>query len=342
VSSPLFTTQAEEVAELHRGEGLTVEVVNSLQVFNEFSSGNPDVTAVRKFMKHLYDSAESEDERIRYLLMFGDASYKGNKGLSSVYTSNVISFESRNSLSPVDSYVSDDYFGFLDDFAVESPSDEVLIGVGRIPVNTVQQASEFVNKIRIYMGENTSEEACSILNNSTVYGPWRNVVCFVSDDRDGNGNPTESYHMSTSDEHAEVIYENYNDYNVEKIYMDAFRQFSTPGGERYPEGVEAIRNRIQDGALLVTYIGHGGERGWGHERILNNTTIKELTNLYRMPVFFTATCELARYDNPDEISAGEFLIRNPNGGAIAMLNYTRIVFSGANELIVTAFFYFSF
>ena len=338
VSSPLLLSQSEEIAELHRGEGLFVEVVTPFQVYNEFSSGNPDVTAIKKFMKHLYDMAPSEEERIRYLLMMGDASYKGNKSWNAGNTYNVICYESLNSLSPTNSYVSDDYFAFLEDTAGELATDDLLIVVGRIPVSSSADADAFVNKIRIYMGENANEEVCSSYTDDTAYGPWRNRVVFVSDDKDGNGGATESNHMATCEEHSDSIYTKYNDYNVEKIYMDSYQQFSTPGGERYPDGNAAIRNSVEDGALLVTYIGHGGERGWAHERILNTTTIKEFENLYKLPVFFTATCELARYDNPDEISAGEFLLNNPQGGGVAMLTTTRIVFSGDNHDLGVAFF----
>lgn len=342
VSTPLYLGPSEQLAELHRAEGLSVEVVTPQLIYNEFSSGNPDVSAIKKFMIHLYDSAPSTEERIRYLLLFGDASFSGNKGLLAANGSNVICFQSKNSLSPTNSYVSDDYFAFLDPIASESASDDLYIGVGRIPAKSVAEAESFVNKIRIYMGENTSSEVCSSLDNNTTYGPWRNIIAFVTDDRDGNSDTQELSHMNAAEEHADTIFTRYNDYNIEKIYMDQYQQFSTPGGERYPDGIDAIRNRIEDGALVVAYIGHGGERGWAHERILNTTTIQEFTNLYKLPVFFTATCELARFDNPEEISAGELLVHNPNGGAIAMLTTTRIVFSGGNRELGRAFYNIAF
>ena len=120
--------------------------------------------------------------------------------------------------------------------------------------------------------------------------------------------------------------------------MDAYPQESTPGGERYPDAQLAIDRQVQDGALIVNYIGHGGERGWSHERILNTTTIQNWENLARMPLFMTATCELARFDDPEVDSAGEMMVRNPNGGAIAMLTTTRVVFSGSNQQLNRAFY----
>lgn len=341
VSSPLLVSQAEELAELHREDGLTVEVVTPMEIFNEFSSGNPDVTAIKLFMKHLYDNAEDEASRIKNLLIFGDAAFNGNKNVSAINSFNVICYESLNSVSPTNSYVTDDYFVLLDDDAADHPLDELKMGVGRIPASSVGEAESFVEKVRIYMKKNTTVDggaSCLGDDSNSAYGPWRNLIVFVADDRDGNGEGDEKIHMQTSDNHANNIYNNHNDFNVVKLYMDAFQQFSTPGGERYPEGESAIRKRVENGALLVTYIGHGGERGWAHERILNTTTIQNWTNINRLPVFFTATCELARFDYPAEKSAGELLILNPNGGAIAMLTTTRIVYTAGNASLGSSFF----
>jgi len=341
VSSPLLVDQAEALAELHREDGLSVEVVTPMEVFNEFSSGNPDVTAIKLFMKHLYDKAENEETRIKNLLLFGDAAFNGNKSVAAINSFNVICYESLNSVSPTNSYVTDDYFVLLDDDAADNSSDSLRIGVGRIPTSNVSEAESFVEKVRIYMGKNTTlDGGAACLGDDAVssFGSWRNLLVFVSDDRDGNGQDDEKIHMETSDSHADDIYENHNDFNVVKLYMDAYQQFSTPGGERYPEGESAIRNQVEDGALLVTYIGHGGERGWAHERILNTTTIQNWTNINRLPVFFTATCEFARFDYPSEKSAGELLLLNPNGGAIAMLTTTRIVYTAGNASLGSSFY----
>ena len=163
-------------------------------------------------------------------------------------------------------------------------------------------------------------------------------MTFVADDQDGSGGAFEQVHLNSADALSNIVKNNYPEYDISKIYMDAFTQISTPGGERYVEGEKAIQQRIQSGSLLLTYIGHGGEKGWAHERILDLPTIEGFTNKYRLPVFLTATCELARYDNPEFKSAGERLVMNVNGGAIAMLTTTRIVFSGENYEMDLAFF----
>ncbi|MGB0137366.1 MAG: type IX secretion system sortase PorU [Flavobacteriales bacterium] len=342
VSSPLLITYAEELAEIHREEGLTVEVTTPMLVYNEFSSGNPDVTAIKMLMKHLYDDAGgNEDLMPRYLCIFGDGSYRGNKGVNAINSYNVITYHNFNHWSPTASYVSDDYFAFLDDDESEASSDMLDVGVGRIPASNAEYAANYMNKLRLYLSDNPSEDGGAYcLGDAALspYGSWRNVVAFIADDQDGNGNPTEDEHMKHSDEYADSIFTKYNDYDVVKLYMDAYQQESTPGGERYPEGSEAIRRRVENGALIVNYVGHGGEKGFAHERILDISTIKGWENINRLPVFMTATCELSRFDDPDFESAGELIVMNPNGGGIAMLTTTRIVFSGSNHDLAEQFY----
>lgn len=342
LSSPLLLSYSEELAEIHREEGMVVEVVTPMQVYNEFSSGNPDVTAVKMLMKHLYDEAGANEALMpRYLCLFGDGSYRGNKGVDAIQSYNVITYHNSNIWSPTGSYVSDDYFAFLDDNESEAASDNLDVGVGRIPASSPEYAAAYLNKLRLYISDNTSDDGgafCLGDANLSPYGSWRNLVAFIADDQDGNGNPTEDEHMKHSDEHADSIYTKYNDYDVVKLYMDAYQQESTPGGERYADGEEAIRQRVQNGALIVNYIGHGGEKGFAHERILDISTIKNWTNLNRLPVFMTATCELSRYDDPDFESAGELIVMNPNGAGIAMLTTTRIVFSGSNQALAEQFY----
>ncbi|MFT5183134.1 MAG: hypothetical protein ACI84C_000258 [Flavobacteriales bacterium] len=344
LSSPLLVTAAERMAELHRADGMVVEVVTPMQVYNEFSSGNPDVTAVKMLMKSLYDKADGEEDLLpQYLCLFGDGDYSANKGVNNINSTNVIAFYSAESLSPTNSVVSDDYFGLLGDDEGEfiSSLDMLDIGIGRIPAEGLAEANAYIDKLTSYMSDNTSSNGDSYClgdENGNPYGSWRNDIVFVSDDQDGSSGPGESVHMASSDSFSDSIYFNHNDFNVEKIYMDAYLQESTPGGERYPEGAEALRRKVEKGALVVNYIGHGGEKGWAHERILTIPTIQGWGNFNQLPVFMTATCELSRYDDPAFKSAGELIMMNPNGGAIAMLTTTRIVYSNSNFSLGKAFY----
>ena len=325
---------------MHADEGLTVLLTTQRAVFDEFSSGSVDPTAIKMLMMMLRDrSLEGGWEPPRYLQLFGDGTFANRSNLeASPY---VITYQSENSLSPTGSYVSDDYFGFLEDQYGEGIGDKLAIGVGRIPCGTASEAEEMVDKIEAYLQHPSADaQASGCINEGSGDddGTWRNLICLVSDDMDGNGGPTEIEHMVNSDEHAEKIAENHPEYDVAKIYMDAYPQESTPGGERYPDAQVALDRQVRNGALIVNYIGHGGERGWSHERLLNTTTIQEWRNIDRMPLFMTATCELARFDDPEVESAGEMMVLNPKGGAIAMLTTTRVVFSGSNQQLNRAFY----
>lgn len=338
VTVPLLDSAARRLATLHANQGMRVAVVSQREVFDAYASGSPDPTALKMLMMMLWDRAESDADKPKYLQLMGDGSYF-NRNLDPDGV-NLLTFQSANSESTVSSYVTDDYFGLLEEGMGESPGDKLAIGVGRIPAPTLSQALAFVSKVETYSGVNTDSTAgagCETEGSSTTYGPWRNRIIFVTDDQDGNNNDGWR-HMSDSEVHSNRVSEEHGEYDVIKIYPDSYLQEATPGGERYNEAEAEIARKVEEGALIIDYIGHGGDRGWAHERILNTTTIREWTNKKRLPVFMTATCELSRYDDPEVESAGEMIVFNPDGGAVGMLTTTRTVFSGGNQELNTAFF----
>jgi len=338
LTTPFLDSAAYRLATLHANEGMRVAVVNQREIFNAFSSGSPDPTALKMFMMMLRDRAETQADEPKYLQLMGDGTYF-NRNLDPDGV-NLLTFQSANSESTVSSYVTDDYFGLIEDGYGEAPGDKLAIGVGRIPAPSLSDALAFVSKVETYLGANIDSTAvldCHDDGESLTFGDWRNKILFVTDDQDGNNNDGWR-HMSDSEIHSARVIEDHNEYDVIKIYPDSYVQEATPGGERYDEAEAEISRKVEEGALIVDYIGHGGARGWAHERILNTTTIREWTNKNRLPVFMTATCELSRYDDPEVESAGEMLIFNPNGGAVGMLTTTRTVFSGGNQELNTAFF----
>lgn len=338
ITRPAYQEAAEMWAQMRADEGLAVGVAYQQSVFNEFSSGQPDPTALKMLMVMLRDRAQdSGGTPPRFLQLMGDGTFANRGGLAT--SPYLITYQSVNSLSPTSSYVSDDYFGFLEDGMGEDMSDKLAIGIGRIPCSNAGEAVDFVAKLKRYDGlAPPANSACGLGASQPEKGAWRNRVVLVSDDMDGSGGPTELSHMMNSDEHANTLAVNHPEYDVDKVYFDAYPQVSTPGGERYPDASDAIDQRVADGALIVNYIGHGGERGWAHERVLTNAMIRDWDNAYRMPLFMTATCELARFDDPEVESAGELMVMNPNGGAIGMLTTTRVVFSSSNQQLNRAFY----
>lgn len=333
-------SEAQRLAQRRSDEGLIVMMVDPQQIYNEFSSGQRDAAAIKRFMRLLYDKAEDQEAMIpRYLLLFGDGSY--NNVNSSATNQNLIpTYQTVNSWVPSSCYTSDDYFVLLDDNEGESVNDLVDIGVGRLPVSSLTQANEAVNKILNYdklMLSSAGTTSCATGNDGGA-SDWRNWALFASDDMNGDGPPNEVGHMSNSNALANKVELLKPCLNVSKIYMDAYVQQSTPGGQRYPEASVALRDRVQKGALLVNYVGHGGEVGWAHERFLDIQTINGWTNLDRLPLFVTATCEFTRWDDPGRTSAGELVFLNPAGGGIGLMTTTRIAYSGQNFALCNAFY----
>ena len=341
VAHPNFMSEAQRLANFHEQNEtspLTVHIVTPQQIFNEFSSGAQDVSAIRDFMRMFYERSTTPEDMPRYLLLFGDASYDYKDRLGD-NTNYVPTYESMESLTPTISYASDDYFGLLDPEEGEwasSASDALDIGIGRFVVRTAEDARVVVDKIYRYeeLDIPTLElnQACEDGVGAVTSPDWRNRMVFIADDEDSN------MHLNQADQLAEMVDTMYPEYNLTKVYLDAFIQESTPGGQRYPEANTSINTEVQRGALLVNYTGHGGELGWAHERVLGNSDINGWTNFSNLPVFVTATCEFTRYDDPARISAGEFVHLNPNGGGIALFTTSRLVYSAPNFTLNRNFF----
>jgi hypothetical protein len=335
-----FLSEALRLAEQRISEGLVVQVVTPQQVYNEFSSGQRDATAIKRYMKMLYDRAGTDPLLMpRFLCLFGDGSYD-NINLNPNNQNFIPSYQTAVSTDPTRSYVSDDYYALLDDLEGERTSDLTDIGVGRFPVSSLQQAREMVDKVlnydRLTMLTANSGPQCAVGNEAGL-SDWRNWVMFVSDDQEGDGFEG-TVHMSQSDGLATSVENEHPCYNINKVFLDAYTQYSTPGGERYPDAQNELRERVEKGLLLVNYTGHGGEVGWAHERLLDVSTILGWTNLERLPLFMTATCEFSRWDDPARTSAGELVFLNPDGGGIALMSTSRLAFSSQNYAL-SQFFY---
>lgn len=321
VSHPNFMSQANRLANIHRShDNLNVVVVTPEQIYNEFSSGSQDVSAIRDFAKMLYDN---DSNSLKYLLLFGDASYDPKNRMNQ-NTNFIISYQSENSRSFIDSYVSDDFFAILDDeeSILQSTSIPFLdIGVGRFPVTTQDQARIAVDKVENYYS-------------STSQGDWRLRMSFVGDDND----EVETVHSNQAEQLADQISAQNPLMNIDKLYLDSYQQVTSAGGQRCPLLNQAINETMARGTFLVNYTGHGGELGWAHERILEVADINSWENANKLPLFMTATCEFSRYDDPERISAGEQVFLKENGGAIALLTTSRVVFTGSNFDMNESFF----
>lgn len=330
VTHPDFKEQAQELADFHqRNDDLKSHIVTPQAIYNEFSSGKQDITAIRWFAKMFYDRANEPSEQPDYLLLFGDASYDYKDRVSD-NTNLVPTYQTPNVVHPVNSYMTDDYYGYLDDNegnldqAYKRDFNDLLdLSIGRIPVTTKAEADDVINKIKRYHREKAG------------YGSWQNNVTFIADDMEEGWEKT---FIDDSEEFTRTINKQAPAYNMDKIYLDAYQQKSSSSGPRYPAVNEAINERFQDGSLIINYMGHGGERGMAKERVVTFEDIQQWDNEHKMPLLVTATCELTRFDDPGLVSAGERSFLKPDGGAIALLSTTRLVTAGSNTQLTRQVF----
>lgn len=316
--------QAQRLKQMHETyDSMTVRIVPADELFNEFSSGTPDANAYRRYMKMLYDRAESEADMPRYLLLMGDAAWDNRMVTSDWRTTSpddfLLCYESDNSFSETYSYVSDDYFCMLDDGEGGNltNTDRADVGVGRLSARTAEEAQIMVDKIIDY-------------RTNTHAGDWQNILCFLGDD--GNNN----VHMREADAAAtKAVESNFTGYNIKKIYWDAYTRSVTSTGFRYSDVEQLVKQQMQNGALVIDYCGHGAPYSISHERVLIRQDFETQTSL-RLPVWITASCDIMPFDTQEE-NIGETAMLNSHGGCVAFFGTTRTVFTGANEDMNCAF-----
>jgi hypothetical protein len=332
VTHPLFLSHARKIADLHKqNDDIVSLIVTPEQIYNEFSGGIPDIVAIRNFARMKYLSQRNTKNPLKYLLLFGDGSFE-NKTMPPRNPNFIPTYQSQNSNVVVSSFTSDDFYGLLEDGEGEADGTED-IGIGRLPVGDTAQASLVLSKIKTYIS-------------SGNMGDWKNIICLTADDEDGNT------HLSDAEDLARMIDDSVPSFNVDKIYLDAFRQTTTVNGQTYPDVNKAIDDRINSGCLIFNYIGHGSEAGLAHEGILKTEDIQSWQNKGKLSLFITATCEFSRFDdieinnltgkNDAKTSAGELTLIGNENGAIALMSTTRVVFSAPNHFLNRNIFDFAF
>ena len=318
VCHPAVYEQAMRLAAYHTSrDHLKIEVVNISLIYNEFASGSPDPVALRDFVKMFYDRAGSNAAgRPRYLLLFGDASYDYRNRLRN-NTNLVPAYESTASADPLATYTSDDFYGFLDDredIGADSAGNLLDLGIGRVPVATSAQARAYVDKVIQY-------------TDTATMGAWRNHLTYVADDEDFN------LHLQDAETVAATADTVNRSFLPVKVYLDAYPQESTASGNRYPAVNEVINEGINRGTLIWNYSGHGSASRLAEEVALDPGIAASWSNAGKLPLFITATCDFAPYDNPANYSLGEDLLLREKTGAIALMTTTRPVFANSNRII---------
>lgn len=322
-TSQKLLAQARRLADFHAARhALRVNIVPADELYNEFSSGTPDANAYRRYMKMLYDRAETDKDMPRYLLLMGDCVWD-NRMLTAECRAldpddYLLCFESENSFNEITCYVDDGFFAYLDDGEGANPltTDKLDLAVGRFPVTTEAEAKVMVDKTVNYA-----------LNANA--GAWQNTIMFMGDD--GNGN----IHMKDLNDAAEDIMARYPGYLSKKVLWDAYNQETTITGHRYPEVSSLIKQQQAAGALIMDYAGHGRADWISHEAVLKLEDFETFTNK-NLPLWITASCDIMAFDGVEQ-NIGETAMLNPNGGAVAFFGTTRTVYSNYNKLINMAY-----
>lgn len=318
ITHPTFLSMAQRLADYHKNKNnLRSVIVTTDQVFNEFSSGIPDPAAIRDYAKMYYDKYRSNwHQSPKYLLLFGKASFDYKDRIKN-NTNFVPAYESSSSLNPLTTYTSDDFFGFLDDHEDINSGlliNELDIAIGRIPAKTLEEARNMIEKIESY-------------HSPASFGPWRNNLNFIADDEDFN------LHLQDAEVLTNTTISTAPEFNVHKIYLDAYQQEGSSAGGRYPQANAVINNNIYNGTLIWNYSGHGGPLRLAEEVVIDHQIVNNWRNENRLPLFITASCDFAPFDNPTINSLGENLLLRPKNGGIALLTTTRIVFAYSNRII---------
>ena len=324
VTPNAWRAQADSLAAFRRKhDQLSVLVVTTQQVYNEFGSGQADLTAIRDMARYFY---RKQPSKLRYLLLFGDATYdyRNIMGYSSAadLANMVPVYESRESLHPVSSYSSDDYFGFMDTSEGEWPENtsgdySMDIGVGRLPVRSADEARTVVDKLIRYSSD------------QSLLGDWQTRVMLVADDGDYD------IHQNDANQMASLIEKKAPAYRPERVFMDDYPRGSASAGA--PIVNQLINQGVAEGRLIINYSGHGGVQGLADEQIVRLRDINSWRN-ERLPLFVTATCEFGRYDDPVNQSGAELILLSRTGGGIGLLTTTRPVYANTNLLLNEAFY----
>ena len=322
ISHPLFLNEAKRLASFHQQhDGLTITVVTPQEIYNEFSSGMQDLTAIRDYLKYVKDSGQ----KLKYACLFGDASYD-YRDRTIVKGNFVPIYESRDSFHKIYSYSSDDFIGFLEEdegqWLEQRSGDHTLdIGIGRLPVNTAEQAQQLVDKIIRYA------------TSSVTFGKWRTQIVYMADDGDGG------QHMSDVEYLYNLIESNNPEYEVKRLFLDDFVQVEVSNNVyRSPDMIQAFKDQVKKGAFIIDYLGHGNPTILMKEQVIvTPQLVYDLSNRHKLPMIVTATCDFGKYDEPITVSGAENFLLNPSGGAIALLTTTRPVFSSTNKALNAAF-----
>ena len=336
-TSQKWYDQAKRLGELHVkeeasfGNTFTYGIVPADELYNEFSSGTPDASAYRRYLKMFYDRANSSgatsaDKIPQSVLLFGDCKWDNRLNTLQGYSADdmLLIYETEESETTTASTGVDDFITILADNQVVHESGNSSanlrfdVGVGRLCVTTLSQATQMVDKIEKYMQRRAS-------------GKWVNTLVYMADDDANTGNG----HMKAINTNADNIINKRMGFDVHKILLDAYERTSSSTGFRYEGAHTEAINTLNEGALILNYGGHASPVQFADENVL---TLADMENLSgdNYSLIYTAACETMPFDQTTS-NMGCAAVLNTKGGAIAFLGTLRTVYANYNESLDFAF-----
>jgi len=319
ITSEFLLDQAQELATYRSQRDLNPVLVTQSQILNEFASGAKDPTAIRDFLKHLWDTALANGEvPPKYVLFFGDTTYDTKNIISNAFTNFVLTYQTSESIHRTNSFGSDDFFGLMDDNeGLLNSSARVDLGIGRISAQTRSEAAIAIDKIKRY-------------ENPANNGDWQNLFAFAADDDLPEPTLNRDLHVENADGTLRRMNLIDSGARSKKIYLFDYPEEITGVGRQFPAATNDFLNTLNNGALVMNYSGHGNTQNLTDEELYSSDYISRLTNRNRLTLFVTATCQFGRYDDINAQSGAEKLVFADNGGAIASFTTTRVVYTSSN------------
>ncbi|MDE6311546.1 MAG: type IX secretion system sortase PorU [Muribaculaceae bacterium] len=321
ISPVSYNQAAEKIAELHRSEGMNVIITDPEKIYNEFSSGSPDPSGLRKYLKMLYDRslAANPEAPLRYVMIMSRPTYDhrhltaGMSGANYPTVPMWMPRANRTALSDTEGYTTDDFIALLEDGSGARPGfDNLCVAVGRVPVTSSEQAMSVAEKLIEY---STSSRA----------GLWRHRFLFTADDEDGG------VHLTQTEAQTKAIESTPGQQHfLRKIYLDAYNRV----GERYPEARADLFRYLEEGVLWWNFVGHANTTSWTGNGLL---TFTDMNNMYlrNRPFLYTATCDFLRWDS-NTVSGGELIFMERHGGGIGAISAVRPVYISDNGWLTEA------
>lgn len=317
VTTEMFRSYAEQVADLHRKyDGIEVIVVTNRELYDEFSNCNNDPMAIRAFAKMLYQKG---GKVLKNILLFGPLHDNLRRAEANQINTDDYIIAVQELGQDVQSRAAGphlDWYGYMSDYtSTLAQACSAEVGVGVLPVSTIEEARLALNKISNHL---TTDDFSWIVNDA--------VVCAHNGDThvherqaEQTGNLLRQCAQNVAGSRISVPY----------IYHDAVGT---------DQARKAYISAVNDGKLLNVFYGHGGSDGLGYGRANQLLRFSDLMKVKNpTPAFaFYATCSTSTIDK-GEFSFGDVGVLRAPHGYVGAVTSTRSVMSNSNEELCRAF-----